>query len=114
MTEEKKSNTKSIYNITNKYPTSSNNKNTNNDFKARAEKFQYIDHNKKVDLRDNNQRNEYVNDIKGKIQNFSNNKKEKENNYKNIKSPFDDINDMLEKFKNKRNKENKIEENNQQ
>ena len=111
MTEEKKTNTKSYYSITNKNPS---NNNINNDFKKRAEKLQYLDHNKKVDLRDSNQRNEYVNDIKGKIQNFSNNKKEKENNYKNIKSPFDDINEMLESFKNKRNKENKNEENKQE
>ena len=110
--EEKKTNTKSYYSITNKNP--SNNNNINNDFKKRAEKLQYLDHNKKVDLRDSNQRNEYVNDIKGKIQNFSNTKKEKENNYKNIKSPFDDINEMLESFKNKRNKENKNEENKQE
>ena len=114
MTEEKKINKKSYYNITNKYPSNNNNNIKNNDFKKRAEKLQYLDHNKKVDLRDSNQRNEYVNDIKGKIQNFSNTKKEKENNYKNIKSPFDDINDMLESFKNKRNKENKNEENKQE
>ena len=67
---------------------------------------------KKIDLKiknyninDENQRKEYVNDIKGKLKNFANEKKERENKEKDLKSPFDDINDMIEKLQNKK-KEN--------
>ena len=60
---------------------------------------------KNYNINDENQRKEYVNDIKGKIKNFANEKKLRENKEKDLKSPFDDINDMIEKLQNKK-KEN--------
>lgn len=60
---------------------------------------------KNYDINDENQRKQYVNDIKGKLKNFAEEKKERENKEKEIKSPFDDINDMIQQFQNKK-KEN--------
>jgi hypothetical protein len=60
---------------------------------------------KNYDINDENQRKQYVNDIKGKLKNFAEEKKVRENKEKEIKSPFDDINDMIQQFQNKK-KEN--------
>jgi hypothetical protein len=60
---------------------------------------------KNYDINDENKRKQYVNDIKGKLKSFAEEKKVRENKEKEIKSPFDDINDMIQQFQNKK-KEN--------
>jgi hypothetical protein len=57
---------------------------------------------KNYNINDEKQRKEYVNDIKGKLKNFAEEKKVRENKEKKIKSPFDDINDLIEKFQSKK------------
>ncbi len=61
---------------------------------------------KNYNINDEKQRKEYVNDIKGKLKNFAEEKKVRENKEKKIKSPFDEINDLIEKFQNKKKESN--------
>ncbi len=79
-----------------------NNDYENNDKKKYREEFAIKDYN----LNDVKQRKEYINDIKGKLKNFVNDRNERDNNFKDDINIFNNINEMIEKLKSKKKSKN--------
>ena len=72
----------------------------NDDKKKYREEFVIKDYN----LNDLKQRKEYINDIRGKLQNFAQDRKERDNNFKNDINVFNNIHEMIEKIQSKNKK----------
>ena len=79
-----------------------NNDYENNNKKKYREEFAIKDYN----LNDVKQRKEYINDIKGKLKNFVNDRNERDNNFKDDINIFNNINEMIEKLKSKKKSKN--------
>ena len=79
-----------------------NNDYENNNKKKYREEFAIKDYN----LNDVKQRKEYINDIKGKLKNFVNDRNERDYNFKDDINIFNNINEMIEKLKSKKKSKN--------